>query len=106
MLKVEVMTDWRGRPMEELTKLIQKRVRTLHENARDAVVATAIDVVRSLRALTRKAPKKANDKSFTVAKMPYVASWERVGKSFRRVARVSGTGSRAPIYPVNHAGAH
>ena len=106
MLKVEVTTDWRGRPMEELTKLIQKRVRTLHENARDAVVATAIDVVRSLRALTRKAPKKANDKSFTVEKTPYVASWVRVGKSFRRVARVSGTGSRAPIYPVNHAGPH
>lgn len=106
MLKVEVTTDWRGRPMEELTKLIQKRVHTLREDARDAVVATAIDVVRSLRALTRKAPKKANDKSFTVEKTPYVASWVRVGKSFRRVARVSGTGSRAPIYPVNHAGPH
>lgn len=106
MLKVEVTTDWRGRPMEELTKLIQKRVRTLHENARDAVVATAIDVVKSLRALTRKAPTKANKKSFTVEKTPYVSSWERVGKSFRRVARVPGTGSRAPIYPVNHAGAH
>lgn len=106
MLKVEVTTDWRGRPMEELTKLIQKRVRTLRENARDAVVATAIDVVRSLRALTRKAPKKANDKSFTVEKTPYVASWVRFGNSFRRVVRVSGTGKRAPIYPVNHAGPH
>ena len=106
MLKVEVTTDWRGRPMEELTKLIQKRVRTLHEDARDAVVATAIDVVRSLRALTRKAPRRANDKSFTIELLPYVASWERVGKSFRRVARVSGTGSKAPIFPVNNAGAH
>lgn len=106
MLKVEVTTDWRGRPMEELTKLIQKRVHTLREDARDAVVATAIDVVKSLRALTRKAPTKANEKSFTVEQMPYVASWERVGKSFRRVARVSGTGSKAPIFPVNNAGAH
>lgn len=106
MLNVEVTTDWRGRPMEELTKLIQRRVHTLREDSRDAVVATAIDVVRSLRTLTRKAPTRAKNEMFVIEKTPYVASWERVGTSFRRVARVSGTGSRAPIFAVNNAGQH
>lgn len=106
MLKLDVATDWRGRPMEELRKLIQKRVQTLREDARDAVVATAIDVVRSLRTLTRQAPKKAKREMFAVEKTPYVASWERVGSNFRRVARVGGTGAKAPISPVNNAGQH
>lgn len=106
MLKVEVTTDWRGRPLEALTQLISRRQRQMCETARDAVVATAIDVVKSLRALTRRGPRKANAKSFAVEPTPYVASWERAGGSFRRVARVGGTGAKAPIFPVNRAGRH
>ncbi|MBO7687680.1 MAG: hypothetical protein J6V72_14915 [Kiritimatiellae bacterium] len=106
MLTAETKIEWNGRPLQELDRLLQLRQKMLGENAADAVVATAIDVVRSLRTLTRKAPARANRKSFIVEETPYVASWERKGWSFRRVARVSGTGAKAPIYPVNNAGQH
>lgn len=106
MLAVEAKADWGGRPLSALTDLIGQRQRIMGEDAKDATVATAIDVVRSLRALTRKAPAKANAKSYKIEATPYVASWERHGHSFRRVARVGGTGAKAPIYPVNNAGQH
>lgn len=106
MLAVEAKADWGGRPLSALTDLIGQRQRIMGEDAKDATVATAIDVVRSLRALTRKAPEKANAKSYKIEATPYVASWERHGRSFRRVARVGGTGAKAPIYPVNNAGQH
>lgn len=106
MLKVDAKIDWNGRPLQELEKLLALRQKMLGEDARDAVVATAIDVVKSLRTLTRKAPARANRKSFVIEATPYVASWERHGNSYRRVARVGGTGAKAPIFPVNNAGPH
>lgn len=106
MLTATVTADWQGKPLSVLSDLIQKRARIMGEDAQDAVVATAIDVVKSLRGLTRKAPVKANRYSFRIERTPYVASWERHGTSYRRVARVGGTGSKAPIYPVNNAGPH
>ena len=106
MLAATVTADWQGKPLSVLSDLIQKRARIMGEDAQDAVVATAIDVVRSLRALTRKARTKANRQSFTIVRTPYVASWERNGTSFRRVVRSSATGHKIAIYPVNNAGQH
>jgi hypothetical protein len=106
VLNAVATVDWNGRPLSVLNDLIQKRKQMLCEDAQDAVVATAIDVVRSLRTMTRKAPQRANAHSFRIEATPYVASWERSGKSFRRVARVGGTGAKAPIFPVNNAGPH
>lgn len=42
-----------GKPLSVLADLIRKRAEVLGETARDAVVATAIDVAKSLRAATR-----------------------------------------------------
>ena len=54
MLGAEVTAYWAdGRPLEELSKLIQKRMKILHESSKDATVATAITVLKSLRAATR-----------------------------------------------------
>jgi hypothetical protein len=104
MLAVRADATWRGQPAEVLAELLRRRQRDLGESCEDAVAATAIDVVNSLRAATRKAPEKANKAAYILEETPYVASWERVGSRYRRVARVGGTGSKAPIYPANRAG--
>lgn len=106
MLAVDAKADWNGRPLAELERLLALRRKAFGEDAKDATVATAIDVVKSLRALTRKAPAKANANAYRIEAMPYVASWERSGRTFHRVARVGGTGAKAPIRPVNLAGQH
>lgn len=53
MLKVDMSVDWGGRPLSELQKLMEKRQRQLRETPRNACVATAITVLRSLRPLTK-----------------------------------------------------
>lgn len=53
MLKVDMSVDWGGRPLSELQRLMEKRKRQLRETPRDACIATAITVVRSLRPLTK-----------------------------------------------------
>jgi len=45
--------DWGGRPLKELEELMAKRARQLRETPRDACIATAITVLRSLRTDTR-----------------------------------------------------
>ena len=53
MLKVDMSVDWGGRPLSELQRLMEKRARQLKETPRDACIATAITVLRSLRPLTK-----------------------------------------------------
>lgn len=53
MLKVDMSVDWGGRPLSELQRLLEKRARQLRETPRDACIATAITVLRSLRPLTK-----------------------------------------------------
>ena len=53
MLKVDMSVNWGGRPLSELQKLMQKRQRQLRETPRDACIATAVTVLRSLRPLTK-----------------------------------------------------
>jgi len=53
MLAVKMNVDWGGRPLSELQRLMRKRTQQLKETPRDAVIATAITVLRSLRADTR-----------------------------------------------------
>lgn len=53
MLNVDMSVDWGGRPLSELQRLMEKRAKQLRETPRDACIATAITVLRSLRADTR-----------------------------------------------------
>ena len=53
MLKVDMSVNWGGRPISELQRLMEKRARQLKETPRDACIATAITVLRSLRPLTK-----------------------------------------------------
>jgi len=58
MIAPSVTADYMGKPLEELQRLIAKRQQFCYECARDAVVGTAITVLRSIRALTRDAHRR------------------------------------------------
>lgn len=45
---------YNGQPLSVLAELIAKRRELMHETAKDAVVATGITVLKSLRALTKR----------------------------------------------------
>lgn len=57
MVALNVSATFEGKPLSVLGDLIDQRQRLLGESAEDAVVATGIDALLSLRALTRTAPR-------------------------------------------------
>ena len=83
MVNVTMSGTYEGRPLEVLGKLIEERKRILGESAADAVAATAIDVLGSLKALTKVSPKKARPREQRVDrdydKAPYVTKKDDPG---------------------------
>ncbi len=61
-----VSITYKGKPLAELERLIDARITELGESAKDAVVATAINTLGSLRTLTRKAKAGAKHKHVQV----------------------------------------
>lgn len=86
MVKVDIRGDYDGRPLAVLGQLIRERQRVLGESARDAVVATGIDALVSLRALTKVAPKRIpkKDVRFGRSDPQYITS-RKNGNVYRRV---------------------
>lgn len=77
-----------GRPLSALADLIGRRMKWMRESAKDAVVATAIDALVSLRALTRRARRPGRPK---VMAAPGVRpSFEGGRRRPRRVLRQGG----------------
>lgn len=73
------------------------------------MIATAITVLKSLRADTKIAPKTARPTSYKVTDTGLYGGWERVGNKFNRVVRVSPHPHSLRIngiFPVNNAGQH
>lgn len=109
MIEATATMTYEGKPIEVLENLIEKRKALLGEATKDAVTATAITVLKSLRADTRIAPKKARPDSFKITDTGYFGGWERVGGKFHRVVRATNA-YHAPkvhgIFPVNNAGQH
>ena len=92
MLKVDMSVDWGGRPLSELQRLLEKRARQLKETPRDACIATAIDVLKSLRALARKA--KTSPKAgvhFTIEDTGWVGGWRSKGDAGKMSRFFKGT---------------
>ncbi len=107
MVEATARATWEGRPLSELGRMLELRQRVLGETVRDAAVATAITVLKSLRADTRRAPRKASAKSYLIEDTGWVGGWERRGGRFVRVPRVSsarGAAKVAGVNPVNLAG--
>lgn len=57
MVAVDISADYDGALLSVLSDLIRDRQKYLGESAADAVIATGIDALNSLRALTRVAPR-------------------------------------------------
>lgn len=109
MIQPKIDLTYNDKPISVLSQLIEKRKQLLGETTRDAVVATAITVLKSLRADTKIAPKAARTESFKITDTGWVGGWERVGNKFHRVVRTSDdryAPKVAGIFPVNNAGQH
>jgi len=106
MISPSMTATFDGKPLSVLSDLIVKRGEILGETLSHAVKATAITVLKSLRADTRMAPKKASPKSFRISDTGFVGGWERKGGKIRRVVRTSSArnASKVSIRPVNLAG--
>jgi hypothetical protein len=57
VVAVDIAADYDGAPLSVLSDLIRDRQKYLGESAADAVIATGIDALNSMRALTRVAPR-------------------------------------------------
>lgn len=109
MISPDSNLTYEGKPIEVLEQLIEERKALLGETYKDAVTATAITVLKSLRADTKIAKKKAPKSSYIITDTGWYGGWECVGGKFHRVARTS-LDRHAPkvpgIFPVNNAGRH
>lgn len=89
MVGVTMSGTYEGKPLQVLGKLIEERKRILGESAEDAVVATGIDALISLRALTKMAKKMIpkSDVRFGHENPKYITGTKgkSAGKVFRRV---------------------
>lgn len=89
MIGADVVMDWNGRPLAELQRLLEKRIQYLKkETPRNACIATAIDVLKSLRALTNKA--KATPKpgvNYSIEDTGWVGGWTSVGGNAKKIKR-------------------
>ena len=102
MIAPSISATYNGGPLEVLSRLISKREAVLRETMKDAVTATAITVVKSLRALTKTAPEEPNPHMFRVYRLPGVAGWSGPKSRRRRTARLSSHGPVMPdVKPVN-----
>lgn len=89
---VTISADVGGRALDELSRLIVARSKWLGESARDAVRATAVTFLQSLRALTKTA-KKTGEKVEVVASSLLVPSFRRWGGKSRPCLRVGKNGN-------------
>ena len=91
---INVAADWNGKPLAALNEFMKKRMRLMGESVKDAVVATAENVLTSLRALTRVAkPQKIRKAKVQVEDTGFYASFSNSER--RRVVR-TGTSPYAP----------
>lgn len=104
---VQMKATYNGRPLEVLSSLIKKREQYLKDTTRDAVIATAINVLGSIRARTKVAdPNKADFGSAVHPAPGVVAGWKREKgtKVNRRVVRTIGGHEMQGARIVNLAG--
>lgn len=88
------------KPIAELERLIDVRMRRLGETAKDATVATAIDVLRSLRALTRKAKESRKPKATIEERSQYIPSMQSQGGRKVPCLRLRGGDRVKPGLPL------
>ena len=94
-----------GKPLEALERLIAQRQREMGETTSQAVIATAINILSSIRAATKVADPKKDSGFVTVAAYPsLVQSWRTEGKHHRLCLRPAGGGAHVDVSFINAAG--
>lgn len=101
--EVTIDATYGGKPLEVLADLVAKREKFLkNETTKNAITATAINVLTSLKPETKAATKTVNSAMYRVELMPGVAGW-RGGKGNHRRTAVAANGHRvAGVWPVNN----
>lgn len=91
-----------GKPLEVLQELVRKRSAALRETSRDSVVATAINILTSLKSATRKAPTgKAPRQSYYIELTNLYGGFYTDGGLRKICARIgSHTGKKSDISPA------
>lgn len=79
-----------SKPLEELTRLMEKRMILMRENSYDAAVATIINTLVSLRALTRVARPAKKTKVVVEPLDQYIPSPSKRGGKYQRCLRLGG----------------
>jgi len=83
-----------GEPLAVLSDLIRKRQSIIRgETTRQAVIATAINIMNSLKGATKKAPLRGNRKMYTIERTNLYASYVWKNGHYRRVVRNSPRGA-------------
>lgn len=86
--KVQIQLEGVGAvTLDTLGSLIEQRVSVMGETVKDAVVATAINALMSLRASTRSAKKNKRLKSTIVQESSLYSSWNNRRRCLRRGGR-------------------
>lgn len=96
-----------GKPLEALERLIAQRQREMGETTSEAVIATAINALSSIRAATKVAdPKKDSGFVTVIADPSLVVSFRTLGKGGKRVLclRRPGEKHHAKVKWANAAG--
>lgn len=101
--EVTIDATYGGKPLEVLGDFIAKREKYLKgETTEKATIATAINVLTSIKAETKVAPEKPNSAMFKVEQMSGFAGW-RGGNGNRRRTAIGSDGHRVPgVFPVNN----
>lgn len=76
-----------SKPLQELARLMEKRMVLMRENSYDAAVATLINALVSLRAMTRRATPAKKTKVVVEPVNQYVPSASKRGGKFQRCLR-------------------
>lgn len=76
-----------SKPLEELTRLAEKRMSLMRETSYDAAVSTLINTLVSLRALTRRARPARKTKVIVEPVNQYVPSASKRGGKYQRCIR-------------------
>ncbi|MBQ6924844.1 MAG: hypothetical protein IJQ73_09395 [Kiritimatiellae bacterium] len=95
-----------GKPLEALERLIAQRQREMGETTSEAAIATAINVLTSIRAATKVAdPKKDSGFVTVIADPSLVVSFRPIGKRHVLCLRRPGEKHHAKVKWANAAGA-
>lgn len=96
MIGIEIKPTYKGKPLQTLNDLVQKRMTLLGNTYKDAVIATAIDALRSIRAVTENHAGKeivVGDGDVTITRRGDIHP-SFSGKEHKRCFRAGATPSR------------